>query len=377
MLLNNLTNTLDRLFNKTLALQGDPVGLQVGKLENDISKALITLDINFDVIDEAIKEKVDLIIAHHPLLFDPVKNILGSDTKGRMLFKLIENNIAVYIAHTNFDAMHDGLNQGIAEMIGFKNIEILERTSMQWYKFAVFVPPETADAVRDAVFENGGGSWANYSSCSFNTKGTGTFMPLEKARPYSGKKGEVNFVEEIRIECVVEEKNLAKLVNSVIKAHPYEEPAYDICKLENLHGNSSLACKGNLEPAQLLQAFMKNLKKSLNLDFLRFAVPAGIDITNMLVKSAALINGSANAFTDRVAVQNLDCELIIVGELKYSKVSEIVQCGKVLIELGHGESEKIAIDMMHDILVLNSKDLQGLKFIKSKNGFTGWRYYID
>jgi dinuclear metal center YbgI/SA1388 family protein len=377
MLLNELTDILDKLFNKAIALPGDPVGLQVGKPENNVSTVLITLDINSSVINEAVSGSADLIIAHHPLIFNPVKNILGSDITGRMLLKLIENNIAVYIAHTNFDAMHKGLNDSIARIIGLKNILPLEKTGQKWYKFSVFVPPEAEDAVRNAVFKNGGGNYANYSSCSFNTKGTGTFMPLEESNPYTGKRGAVNFVDEIKIECVVEEKNLDKLTMSVIKAHPYEEPAYDIIKLENMPDTFGLACKGSVEPLQMLPDFMINLKKRLELECLRFACPQGIDIENFPVKRAAFINGSANSFTDRVSVGKLDCDIIIVGELKYNKVAEAVECGKVLIELGHGESEKFAIWLMYDILNSNLKDYKDLKIIKSKTGYTGWRYCID
>ena len=377
MLLNELTDILDKLFNKAIALPGDPVGLQVGKPENNVSKVLITLDINSSVINEAVSGSADLIIAHHPLMFNPVKNILSSDITGRMLLELIENNIAVYIAHTNFDAMHEGLNGSIARIIGLKNIQLLETVGLKWYKFSVFVPPEAEDAVRNAVFENGGGNYANYSSCSFNTKGTGTFMPLGKANPYTGKRGAVNFVDEIKIECVVEEKNIAKLVSSVINAHPYEEPAYDIYKLENMPETFGLACKGSVEPVRMLPDFMNNLKKNLELECIRFACPEGIDIEKFPVKRAAFINGSANSFTDRVSVQKLDCDIIIVGELKYSRVAEIVECGKVLIELGHGESEKFAIRLMYDILSSSLKDYKDLKIIKSKTGYTGWRYYID
>jgi len=377
MLLNELAAILDKVFNRDIALPGDPVGLQIGRPENNISKVLVTLDINSSVINEALSGSADLIIAHHPLIFNPIKNILSSDIKGSMLFKLIENNIAAYIAHTNFDAMHGGLNDSIARIIGLKDIKLLEKAGQKWYKFSVFVPPEAEDGVRNTIFENGGGNYANYSSCSFNTKGMGTFMPLKNANPYSGKMGAVNFVDEIKIECIVEEKNLDKLTMSVIKAHPYEEPAYDIFKLENMPDTFGLACNGSVEPAQMLPGFIEGIKKNLELECIRLACPQDIDIDNFPVKRAAFINGSANSFTDRLSVGELDCDVIIVGELKYSRVTEIVECGKVLIELGHGESEKFAIRLMHDILSNSLKDYKDLEIFKSKTGYTRWRYCID
>jgi len=376
MILKDLIKILDELFNKHLALENDAVGIQVGRLENDISRVMITLDVTGEVVEEAIKEKAGLVIAHHPLIFDPLKNILSTGTVGKRILKLIENNIAVYVAHTNFDAMPGGLNDGIIKKLGLKNPEIIEETPLQWYKFVVFAPTGAETKIREAIFENGGGEWADYSCCSFNLKGTGTFLPLENSQPYSGKKGTLNFVDEVRIECVIDEKNLHNLVNSVISAHPYEEPAYDIYRIENRLSDSGTARSGELDPPLSLPDFIEKIKRSLDIKALRWLAGPGYDCNSKLIRKVIVVNGSANSFTDRFLPQDLDCDLVIVGELKYSKAVDIINGGIILVELGHAESEKLSIGLMYDMLNPKPERLKGLKFIKSKCGFVPWRYYF-
>ena len=377
MTLKDLEKILDSIFEKNLALEGDRTGLQIGNLENDIMTVLITLDLTNKVLKEAIKEKAGLIISHHPLIFDPLYKIVNNSSIQASILKLIENNIAFYVAHTNLDAACDGLNQIIAEKIGLKNISILEQSGLQWYKFVVFVPQEAVSIIRDVISRNGGGSWGDYSSCTFNLEGTGTFKPLDGADPYIGEVGSLSFVDETRIECVVNENNLDSLVKEVICAHPYEEPAYDIYKIENNLTSAGLGRLGELENQVNFFDFLKKIKSELGLESLRWASQDPDQARSSAVKKVAVINGNANSFSERMASASLDCELVIVGELKYNKVLEIVQQGKILLELGHGESEKLAIDIMHKKLKEHFISSDEVKIIKSKTGYIPWRYGIE
>lgn len=102
------------------------------------------------------------------------------------------------------------------------------------YKIAVLVNLETVAQVKKAMFEVGGGQIGNYDSCCFETKGTGQFRPLEGASPYIGSVDSIEYVEEVKIEMVAADGKIKDVIKAMKEAHPYETPAYDVIKLEEL-----------------------------------------------------------------------------------------------------------------------------------------------
>lgn len=101
------------------------------------------------------------------------------------------------------------------------------------YKVVVFVPIDSADIVREAMAKAGAGKIGNYSSCSFSSVGLGRFLPNEDANPTIGVVGNLEQVEEERIEFLCNDEHIETVIKAMKKAHPYEEVAYDIYKLEN------------------------------------------------------------------------------------------------------------------------------------------------
>ncbi len=414
MKLRYLVEILDKIFQKDIAVANDPVGLQFGNFESEVNSALITLDITQDVVYEAIEKKVNLIISHHPLIFNPFLQIINENPKTEKILKLLENKIAIYSAHTNLDSMTGGLNELVAKKIGLSELKVLENSGTEWYKFVVFVPLEAEQNIREVICSNGGGNYKNYSCCTFNIEGTGTFKPLEGSNPYIGDVGNLEFVKEIRIECVVEKKNLKNLINAVLENHPYEEPAFDVYKLENSLTNGGLGRAGLLNPPINLRKLLEIIKSAFNLTNLRWLAKGDKDdALNRKIRKVAVINGSANSFTDRFSIGTTDFDAVIVGELKYHNALEIVETDKVFIELGHGESENLAVDLIYNIVCsslnninninnldnfnnldnlsdnLQAKDikslnpkkkinnLNNLKLYKAKQSFIPWRYYIE
>lgn len=126
MILSELIKILDALLKKELAFEGDNSGFLIGRAQKDVKKILIALDVTDEVIDEAIAARAGLVLVHHPLIYDPLKSITSREKIQLKILKLIENGIAVYAAHTNYDAMPGGLNQLIAEKMRLNNTEILE-----------------------------------------------------------------------------------------------------------------------------------------------------------------------------------------------------------------------------------------------------------
>lgn len=101
------------------------------------------------------------------------------------------------------------------------------------YKVVVFVPRGHEDAVRDAMAREGAGHIGNYSHCTFQAPGQGTFLPLEGSHPYIGTQGKLERADEFRLETLVRERSLSKVIQAMLRAHPYEEVAYDVFQLEN------------------------------------------------------------------------------------------------------------------------------------------------
>jgi len=109
-----------------LAYDWDNVGLQVGTLNHKTERVLLALDITKEVVKEAISKKCNLIISHHPLMFKPMNNIVFDSPKGWIVMNLIQHNIAVYSAHTNFDQTVGGMNDILAEKIGMRDLKLLD-----------------------------------------------------------------------------------------------------------------------------------------------------------------------------------------------------------------------------------------------------------
>lgn len=376
MILKAFAEKLDLLFKKELAFDWDNVGLQIGNLDKDIKKILITLNLDYSVVSEAVNSRVDLVLAHHPLIFNPIKSIVSSDISQKKILSLIENKIALYVAHTNYDIMQEGLNEYVARRLGLVGLNVIDPHKIQWYKFVIFVPLEAEEEIRKVICKHGGGKWRNYSCCTFNIRGKGTFVPLEGAKPYIGEVGKISCVDEVRIECIVSEDILEDVVSSAIKAHPYEEVAYDIYKIENEFDEVGVGRVGELEEPEYFVDFLQRVKEKMEIRNLRWLHRDCEDLKKKKIKKVALVCGSANSMTPRLV--SLDCDLIILGEINYHNALHIAESGKLLIEIGHGCSEKWAIDDIYSKL-MDLVEAQGLEIelIKSKAGSINWRFYID
>ncbi|RCV89679.1 YqfO family protein [Billgrantia montanilacus] len=99
------------------------------------------------------------------------------------------------------------------------------------YKLAFYVPVEDAEAVKEAVFVTGAGRIGDYEACCFQTPGTGQFRPLDGASPHIGQVGDLERVEELKVELVCEDDLIEEAVAALRAAHPYEEPAFDVWQL--------------------------------------------------------------------------------------------------------------------------------------------------
>lgn len=125
----------------------DNVGLLVGDHQQDVNRVLVCLDVTEDVVDEAIKKKCELIVSHHPLIFQHISRINPTYEQGRILYKLIQNNIALFSAHTNLDAALDGVSFVLANNLGLDDLQFLERNYAVSRKITLTTAVEDSEAV--------------------------------------------------------------------------------------------------------------------------------------------------------------------------------------------------------------------------------------
>ena len=327
-----------------LALQEsyDNAGFLVGDWQMEVTSALVCIDVTELVIDEAIKKNCNLIISHHPLIFSGLKRLVGQNEVQRCVQRAIKHDIAIYAAHTNLDNVLTGVNGKIAEKIGLKNVRILQPKQNALLKLIVYVPKIQSLAVRDALFKAGAGHIGNYDSCSFTVDGIGTFKANEKAQPFVGKFDELHLEPEMRIEVILPEYQKFKVLQALLKSHPYEEPAYDFISLENDWNQVGAGIVGELEDTEDELIFLNRIKSIFNILSIRH--------TNLLkrkIRTVALCGGSGSSFLSDAISANAD--IYISGDFKYHEFFEAEN--RILIaDIGHFESEQFTKDIFFEII---------------------------
>lgn len=344
MKLKEVLKVIEKKYPLDLAYSWDNVGLLVGNYESDIKKIMLTLEANEEVINEAINKNVDLIITHHPFIFNKLEKINTRDLKGKLIHKLIKNDISIYSMHTNFDIAFEGLNDYFMELIGVTDTKILEVTKSEvLYSLCVYVPVDYCEKVKDAIMKTGAGIIGNYSHCSFNMNGVATFKPLEGSNPFIGSKDSVEAVNEIKVETVVPERLLNKVITEMIKAHPYEEVGYDLYRLENKGHHFGLGRIGKLEKEINLETLCNTIKEKLDMNNIR--VVGSLDSK---VRKIAVVTGSGSDLIKKAYQKGVDT--FITGDVKYHDAQDALDLGINVIDCGHFETEKIFSDIMNKFL---------------------------
>jgi len=325
---------MEQFAPKSIAVPDDRIGLQLGTLQKDITGVLVALDVTEEVIDEAIALNANLIIAHHAIIFRPLKSLQTSTPMGRLYEKLIKHDIAVYISHTNLDIAEGGVNDWMAEALGLRQTVLIEQTSSDDYlKLVTFVPASHLDAVRSAVWAAGAGHIGNYSHCSFNTEGTGTFQPEEGTNPYIGQQGKLEHAAEVRFETIIPTSLRNKAVQALIKSHPYEEVAYDLYPLALPGKAYGLGRVGKLDAPVSLGEFVDTVKKGLDVPTVRV-----VGDLQRTIKKAAVLGGSGSRYVNGALFKGAD--VIVTGDIDYHTAHDALLAGIAIIDPGHN-TEKI------------------------------------
>ena len=326
----------------------DNAGLQIGDYKAPVSNVLVCIDITEDVIDEAISKKAELIVSHHPLIFVGIKRLVGNTYVERCITKAIRNNIAIYSAHTNLDAVKQGVNAKIAEKLRLHNTEALHPIENDLLKLVTFVPTEHAENVRTAIFQAGAGTIGNYDNCSFSMEGTGTFRGNEISNPFVGEKGKQHAEHEERIETILPKHLQKKIIHALLNSHPYEEVAYDLYPIINKNPLVGIGIIGELEKETDEKEFLLQLKKSFNLSIIKHTGFLGKKISKV-----AVCGGAGSGYL-KYAI-HAGADIFISGDFKYHDYFN-AENKIVIADIGHYESEFFTKELFYDILTKKSSN---------------------
>jgi dinuclear metal center YbgI/SA1388 family protein len=342
MTIHDITTFLASIAPPSLQEGYDNAGLITGNPGWACTGILTALDATEAVVQEAVEKKCNLIVAHHPIVFGGLKQLTGKNYVERTVIAAIKNDIAIYAIHTNLDNILGGVCGKMADRLGLVNRRVLQPKAGQLKKLFVFVPEAQATQVRQAIFAAGAGHIGNYSECSFNSSGTGTYRAGEGSNPFAGQVGSQHSEPEVKVEVVVPTWLIQPVVKAMIKAHPYEEVAYDILHLDNTTGQIGSGLIGELPQPMGESRFLEHLQQSFGLKTLRHTPLLGKSI-----QQVALCGGAGSFLTKTAIAAGADA--YITSDVKYHEFFDAD--GRLLLaDIGHYESEQFTIDLLFDVL---------------------------
>ncbi|WP_219222807.1 Nif3-like dinuclear metal center hexameric protein [Pedobacter antarcticus] len=359
MKLAELTRYLEEFAPLNYQEDYDNSGLLCGNPELEITGVLIALDCTEAIVEEAVMNRCNVILTHHPLVFKGLKRLTGGNYVERTLLKAIQNGIALYAAHTNLDSVQGGVNGMICNKLGLQRSKILVPRKGILKKLVTFCPVAQAEVLRSALFAAGAGKIGAYGECSFNISGTGTFLPGAETSPFAGSPGIAHQEQEIRIETVFPVQLERKVLLALLENHPYEEVAYDIYALENNLETVGTGMCGWLEEEMDASDFLNLVKERMQTGVIRHTRPTGKKI-----KKVAVCGGSGSFLLQQAIAAGADA--FVTADFKYHEFFDAD--GKIMItDIGHYESEQFTSDLLRDLILMRFPGLSARKTTQTTN----------
>lgn len=338
MIVQEVINHLEAFSPLAYAEDFDNVGLLVGNKNMPITGILVTLDTLETVVDEAIETKCNLIVSFHPIIFKGLKKLIGSTYVERVVMKAIKHDIAIYSMHTALDNAFQGVNDMICKQLQLTNKQILIPQKQTIKKLTTYVPVQEAEQLRMALFKAGAGNIGNYSDCSFNVEGTGTFNGNDHSNPTKGEKGHTHYEKETQISVTYAKHLESQILKALFKTHSYEEVAYEITTLENTNQHIGMGMIGDLSTSMNEEDFLNYVKVNMNTTYIRHS-----GFLNNKIQKVAVLGGSGSFAID--AAKRAGADAFITSDLKYHDFFT-AEGGILLVDIGHYESEQFTKNIL-------------------------------
>ncbi len=334
---------LESIAHPSLQESYDNAGLLTGNPSWECTGVLCTLDCTEAVVEEAIAAGVNLVVAHHPIVFGGLKKINGKNYVERTVIRAIKHDIAIYAIHTNLDNVIGGVNGKMADKLGLVDRSILAPKAGLLRKLYSFVPHSHLNQVRDALFAAGAGQIGNYSECSFTVTGTGTFKAGEGTDPFVGQQGQRHEEPETKFELIYPAYRDPAVIHALKANHPYEEVAFDIIELKNNWAQTGSGIIGSLPEKVDSEDFLHLLASAFELEVIKHT-----DIVKDDIQRVALCGG-AGSFLLKDAIR-AGADVYITADMKYHEFFDAE--GRLMVcDIGHFESEQFTVELLYEILV--------------------------
>jgi dinuclear metal center YbgI/SA1388 family protein len=342
MIVQDVMEWLEELAPLKYAEDFDNVGLLIGNRDTEVTNILVSLDTLEAVVDEAIAHNCNLIVSFHPIIFSGLKKLTGNSYVERTVMKAIEHKIAIYAIHTAMDNQWNGVSHILCNALGINKHQILIPKQQTIHKLTTFVPTNNAETVREALFAAGAGNIGNYSNCSFNNQGMGSFNGNEDSNPSVGKKGETHFEEETQITVTYQKHLESGILQNLFKTHPYEEVAYEIITLNNLNQHIGMGMIGELDQPMNTADFFYRIKQTLNIPVIKHSY-----LCKTQIRRVAVLGGSGSFAIE--AAKQAKVDLFLTADLKYHDYFKS-EYELIIADIGHYESEQFTKNYLVDFL---------------------------
>ena len=362
--IKDITDYLECLAPLSQAEEFDNVGLLIGNEQAEVTGVLVTLDTLETVVDEAIAKECNLIVSFHPIIFKGLKKITQNTYVERVVTKAIQNNIAIYSMHTALDNAINGVSGKMAAILSLQNKRILIPKSNTLKKLSTYVPKANADTLRNALFQTGAGDIGNYSNCSFNVQGEGTFKANADTNPTIGEKGITHTEAETLISVIFQSHLEYQILNALFKAHPYEEVAYEVVQLENINQNIGMGIVGSLEKETDAKSFLNLLQNTFKAKGIRHS-----KLLDKPINTVAVLGGSGSFAIN--AAKKAKADIYVTADLKYHDFFT-AENDLVLVDIGHFESEQFTKNLIVDYL---TEKFRNFAIILSKTNTNPINYF--
>ena len=329
----DIMDTMEAWAPAAYAYSWDKVGLCIGDPKAKVTKVVTCLTVDHKVVQVAKRAKAEMIVSHHPLIWEALTVLRTDDSHTKLCLELAEAGIACFSAHTNLDVAPDGVNDLLATQLGLEQGKpLFPAPHAQQLKVITYVPESHLAPLRAALWKAGAGGIGKYSRCSFSSSGTGTFMPAATADPYVGTQGKLHEEPERRLEVLVDKAVLGAVVEALHKGHPYEEAAFDVIPLENTNPLIGLGVQGVLKKEMKAKKFAEHVRNALELVHVRM-----VGNPDAMVTTVAVMGGAGGSEIGNVPA---GVDAFVTGDVKYHDALEAVDRGLVVIDAGHCGTER-------------------------------------
>ncbi|MBW7674991.1 Nif3-like dinuclear metal center hexameric protein [Chryseobacterium chendengshani] len=365
MTIREVISEIEKLIDMPQAEDFDNVGLLCGLPERNVSGMLICHDALENIVDEAIQRNCNFIVCFHPIIFSGLKSLTGKNYVERAVLKAIENKVAIYAIHTAFDNDFQGVNAGICNLLGLKDLKILQPKKNNLKQLNVYVPNDHSENVKEALFSAGAGNIGFYDECSYKVEGNGTFRPIEGSNPFSGEQYVRENAKEDMLSVIFEAFKQNQIVAAMKSAHPYEEVAHQIYSLENENQYSGLGMYGEFEIEMDEKEFLGFVKEKFNVSIIKHS-----DLNQKKIKRVGVLGGSGASGIKSALSKK--CDAYLTGDLKYHDYF-LAESKMLICDIGHYESEQLVSQQLFEIL---SQKFSTFAILKSSEKTNPVNYFL-